>query len=141
MVALTKRVLTSLAVSPDLVVVEEGTRSTIAIVDRRRYEQVLRNLVDNASKYGEGVTAIRVSGGLGKVMISVDDAGPGVGDSERQRIFERFSRGRAAHDVPGTGLGLSLASDQARTMGAAVSVSRSPDGGARFAIRIPAADL
>jgi two-component system, OmpR family, sensor histidine kinase MtrB len=141
MVALTKRVLTSLAVSPDLVVVEDGTRSTIAIVDRRRYEQVLRNLVDNASKYGEGVAAIRISGGLGKVMISVDDAGPGVGDSERQRIFERFSRGRAAHDVPGTGLGLSLASDQARTMGAAVSVSRSPEGGARFAIRIPAAEL
>jgi two-component system, OmpR family, sensor histidine kinase MtrB len=140
MVALTKRVVSSLAVSPDLVVVEDGTRSTIAIVDRRRYEQVLRNLVDNASKYGDGVAAIRISGGLGKVMISVDDGGPGVGDAERQRIFERFSRGRAAHDVPGTGLGLSLASDQARTMGAAVSVSRSPEGGARFSIRIPAAE-
>jgi two-component system, OmpR family, sensor histidine kinase MtrB len=141
MVALTKRVVSSLAVSPELVVVEDGTRSTIAIVDRRRYEQVLRNLVDNAAKYGDGVAAIRISGGLGKVMISVDDGGPGVGDAERQRIFERFSRGRAAHDVPGTGLGLSLASDQARTMGAAVTVSRSPEGGARFSIRIPAADL
>jgi two-component system, OmpR family, sensor histidine kinase MtrB len=139
MVALTKRVLSSLTVSPDLVVVEDGTRSTIAVVDRRRYEQVLRNLVDNATKYGDGVVAVRISGGLGKIVISVDDAGPGVGDTERQRIFERFSRGRAAHDVPGTGLGLSLASDQAKTMGASVAVSRSPDGGARFSIRLPAA--
>jgi two-component system, OmpR family, sensor histidine kinase MtrB len=139
MVALTKRVLTSLTVSPDVVVVEDGTRSTIAVVDRRRYEQVLRNLVDNATKYGDGVVAVRISGGLGKIVISVDDAGPGVGDAERQRIFERFSRGRASHDVPGTGLGLSLAADQARTMGASVAVSRSPDGGARFSVRLPAA--
>lgn len=138
MVALTKRLIAS-STDPELVSVEEGTKSTIAMVDRRRYEQVLRNLVDNATKYGEGVVRIRISGGMGKVMISVDDAGPGVGDNERQRIFERFSRGRAAHDVPGTGLGLSLASDQARAMGATVSVGRSPEGGARFSVRIPAA--
>ncbi len=139
MVALTNRLVASSLNDPDVVRVEEGTTSTIGVVDRRRYEQVLRNLVDNATKYGEGVVGIRISAAMGKIMISVDDAGPGVGDGERQRIFERFSRGRAAHDVPGTGLGLSLASDQARAMGATVQVGRSPEGGARFSVLVPAA--
>ena len=138
MVALTRKVVASLGLPSELVSVESGTKSTLAVIDRRRYEQVLRNLIDNAGKYGEGVHAVRVGSGLGMVMISVDDCGPGVAASERVRIFERFSRGRAAHDVPGTGLGLSLASDQAALMQASVSVGRSPEGGARFAIRIPA---
>jgi two-component system, OmpR family, sensor histidine kinase MtrB len=137
MVALTRRVLGSLSVSPDVVTVEAGSESTVALVDRRRYEQVLRNLVDNAVKYGEGIAEVRISGRDGYVLISVDDAGPGVGEAERVRIFERFSRGRTAHDVPGTGLGLSLASDQAALMNATVAVGRSPEGGARFQIRIP----
>lgn len=131
------RVADGLGVPRSLLQVAPGTGPAHVMIDRRRFEQIMRNLVDNAGKYGGGVTRIGMHRDGGDIVVVVDDAGPGVSSAERQRIFERFARGRSAQDIPGTGLGLALAMDQAALLGGTVSASSSPEGGARFSVRLP----
>jgi two-component system sensor histidine kinase MtrB len=105
-------------------------------VDRRRVEQVLINLIDNAMRYGGGPTAVRVGDGF----IEVDDAGPGVAEADRVSIFDRFVRGPAANargDTGGTGLGLAIVAEHAAAHGGYATVTASPAGGARFRIDLP----
>ena len=109
-------------------------------VDRRRFERVMTNLIDNAHHYAGDATTIRLDYELGQFAINVDDAGPGVPVEEREAIFERFFRGRVAHDrrvVRGTGLGLALVHDHVRAVGGTIRVLDSPEGGARFQILLP----
>ena len=109
-------------------------------VDRRRFERVITNLIDNAQRYANGAAAIRISPRDGHLAINVDDAGSGIAPDEREQVFERFFRGRAAHDrgiARGTGLGLALVRDHVRAFGGEVTVAESPDGGARFEILLP----
>ncbi len=109
-------------------------------VDRRRFERVITNLIDNAHRYADGAVALRIDVAGNRVEVNVDDAGPGVPAEETEQVFERFFRGLAAHDrgiARGTGLGLALVRDHVRAFGGTISVSRSPEGGARFQIRLP----
>jgi signal transduction histidine kinase len=74
------------------------------------------------------------------LVINVDDAGLGVPADERDRVFQRFFRGRAAHDrgiARGTGLGLALVQDHVQTFGGTITIEESPEGGARFQISLP----
>jgi len=112
-------------------------------VDRRRFERVITNLIDNAHHYAGGTTAVRLDYERGQFAVNVDDAGPGVPTEERDAIFERFFRGRAAHDrgiARGTGLGLALVRDHVRAFGGSIEVLESPEGGARFRILLPLVD-
>jgi signal transduction histidine kinase len=112
-------------------------------VDRRRFERVMANLIDNAHYYAGGARAVRLDVEDGLFAINVDDAGAGVPLEEREAIFERFFRGRAAHDrgiARGTGLGLALVRDHVRVIGGTIRVLESPDGGARFQILLPLVD-
>jgi len=91
---------------------------------------------DNAVRYspkGERVE-VRVNGIGGVPTIQVDDAGPGIPPSERERVFDRFYR-RAANDEPGTGLGLALVRSIAARHRADVSLGDSPLGGLRATVR------
>ena len=109
-------------------------------VDRRRFERVMTNLIDNAHRYAGNVVAIRVELIDQDLAVNVDDAGPGVAPEEQELIFQRFFRGRAAHDrgiARGTGLGLALVRDHVRAFGGTINVLDSPDGGARFQILLP----
>jgi signal transduction histidine kinase len=114
-----------------------GMEDAVAVVDKRRFERLLFNLLENAERYGGGPVRIRVEGGNGSVRVHVDDAGPGVPTGERQRIFERFSRGSTSQHVPGTGLGLALVAEHAHLMRGSASVGDSPEGGARFTLTLP----
>jgi signal transduction histidine kinase len=71
--------------------------------------------------------------GAGPALV-VDDDGPGVGEADRERIFEPFVRANGTQ-APGSGLGLALVAQQVRHHGATIAVSRSPLGGARFSVR------
>ena len=109
-------------------------------VDRRRFERVMTNLITNAERYAHGVVAIRINSLDGELAINVDDAGPGVPLDEREQIFQRFFRGRAAHDrgmARGTGLGLALVRDHVQAFGGTIRTLESPEGGARFQILLP----
>jgi signal transduction histidine kinase len=106
------------------------------IVDRRRIERVLVNLLENAREHGGGATNVTLESTNEGFSISVDDAGPGVAVSERERIFERFARGTAGRSSHGSGLGLAIVQEHARAMNGHAVVEASPDGGARFVVTL-----
>lgn len=119
---------------------DSSVRSPFVGVDRRRFERVMTNLIDNANRYAKGVVAVRISTDENMLVINVDDAGSGVASEERELVFQRFFRGRAAHDrgfARGTGLGLALVRDHINSFGGTIEVMQSPEGGARFQIRLP----
>ena len=120
--------------------VSDGVGSPVISVDRRRFERVIANLIDNAHYYAGGATEVRIALEGEQLAINVDDAGAGVPEEERDNVFERFFRGRAAHDrgiARGTGLGLALVRDHVRAIGGTIRVVESPAGGARFQIVLP----
>jgi two-component system, OmpR family, sensor histidine kinase MtrB len=127
--------------APPEVQVDPGVRSWRVGVDKRRFERVMVNLMENASHYGGGVTAIAVGpSGPNLVEVSVDDAGPGIDPRERTKVFERFYRGSASGrrgTGTGTGLGLALVAEHMSVMRGAVRVESSPQGGARFVLSLP----
>ena len=95
------------------------------------------NLIENANAHGLGATVVRAELCSGMVAIHVDDAGPGVPMSEREHIFEPFIRGPSGRHLPGAGLGLALVTEHMRLMSGSITVSESPDGGARFTLELP----
>jgi signal transduction histidine kinase len=114
---------------------------TSARVDRVRFERVLGNLLTNAREHAGGPARIAVEAGeSGSVLVVVEDDGPGVPDDEKQQIFERFTRGRGSLNRVGTGLGLALVAEHAGALGGTAWVEDRPGGGARFVVRLPAAD-
>ncbi|MBK9179990.1 MAG: HAMP domain-containing histidine kinase [Acidimicrobiales bacterium] len=119
--------------------VSPAAAEALALVDERRFERVLANLVENAQKHGGGVTRVAVDAGDGRVRVLVEDHGPGVPAEERSRIFERYARGDAARHQVGTGLGLALAAEHVRLHWGRVWVEDAPDGGARFVVELPKA--
>jgi two-component system sensor histidine kinase MtrB len=125
--------------SPCEVVVADDVPAEV-MLDERRIGQVLTNLLDNAQRYGGGATAMSVAANAGRLSIFVDDAGPGVAESDRGRIFERFHRGTPLvgdTSRKGTGLGLALAREHIALHGGTLIVAAAPTGGARFVIDLP----
>jgi len=118
-------------------------------VDKRRFERVMANLVENAAQYAGGVTRVLVerqppalvySFPATAIRVVVEDHGPGIPPAERDHLFERFYRGaragqRAAGE--GTGLGLSLVAEHVRLHGGRVWSEENPGGGARFVVELP----
>ena len=124
--------------------VAEGSEETVLSVDKRRFDRVIGNLIENADRYAGGVVRIGIAIEGENARIEVDDAGPGVPESERDRIFERFARGtsaRARASGEGTGLGLSLVDEHVRLHGGTVWVEDRPGGGARFVVLMPRIEL
>ena len=110
--------------------------------DKRRLERIVANLLDNAKHHAGGPIKISIEhGNQREVNLVVEDAGPGVSASERQRIFERFARGTAARHRVGTGLGLALVAEHAAALGGHAWVEDRVGGGSRFIVSIPKAPL
>lgn len=124
----------------DLLAVADGADTTVR-GDKTSLERAVRNLLDNADRHAGGPSAVRVQRRGDAVLVSVDDAGPGVAAEDRERIFERFARGpRAARrSLPGAGLGLAIVAETAARHGGAAWCSEAPGGGARFTLSLPAA--
>ena len=127
--------------APPEVSIDPAVRTWRVGVDKRRFERVMVNLMENADHYGGGVTEIAVGPGGGEnVDVSVDDAGPGIDPAERAKVFERFYRGSASGrrgTGTGSGLGLALVAEHMRVMHGGVRVESSPTGGARFVLTLP----
>ncbi len=92
----------------------EGDAATLR-GDPRLLRRLLRNLLENAMKHGKPPVRIGIARGARAVEISVTDAGRGVPEGERERIFEPFARGAGA--TQGAGLGLALVRRIARRHG------------------------
>jgi signal transduction histidine kinase len=119
------------------------TRCTIR-GSRSGLERIVTNLVGNAAKYAPRGTRISVTVQPQgeRVLLLVDDEGPGVPDADRERIFSRFYRGSgdSVSRTRGAGVGLAIVAEYAASMSATASVRSAPSGGARFAISFPAVD-
>ena len=108
--------------------------------DRVRIEQVVANLLDNATKYTEeGGVKVRLGTRDGYAWCEVADTGPGIPDEDRPRIFERFYRIDKARSRQkgGTGLGLSIVKHIVALHGGDVFVERNETGGSTFRFEIP----
>lgn len=105
--------------------------------DKQQLARAVVNLLDNADRHGGGLVAVRLQYEQADAVVQVDDAGAGVPEADRTRIFERFVRGGSRGSLPGTGLGLSIVAETVRAHGGAVHVEDAPDGGARFVVRLP----
>jgi two-component system sensor histidine kinase MtrB len=130
---------------PPVVQTDPVVRSWRVGVDKRRFERVMVNLMENADHYGGGATAVAVGPGEDglEVEVTVDDDGPGIDPLERLKIFERFYRGSASGrrgTGTGTGLGLALVDEHMRVMHGNVRVESSESGGARFVLTLPVLD-
>lgn len=111
--------------------------SVTLLGDEGALRQVLANLIQNAIEHAEGHGTISVASRAGGI-IEVTDEGPGIPESERERIFEPFYRLRPS--ARGAGLGLNLTQEIIRRHKGTISVVESQQG-ACFRIRIPTAPL
>jgi two-component system phosphate regulon sensor histidine kinase PhoR len=113
-------------------------------VDENAMTLVMLNLVDNAVKYAADgkELAVTLSRKGDRVLLSVADRGPGIGEDERERIFERFYRTRTVRGRPvrGSGIGLSLVKHIAEAHGGGVSVESVEGRGSTFIVWLPVAE-
>lgn len=112
-----------------------------AYVQPSHLDQMVANLLSNARKYAGGATRIAASRlDEATVEITVTDEGPGIPDTFRADLFERFTRAAAsARGIRGTGLGLFITRELARANSGTVELCETGPTGSVFAIRVPAA--
>lgn len=92
-------------------------------------QRILDALIENALSYSREGTAVELV--LSGRQICVKDGGPGIGDGDSEKLFERFYRGSAGvAKSGGTGLGLAIARELARRWHAEVTIANRPEGGA-----------
>ena len=97
------------------------------------------NLLSNAVKYADGDAAVTIRGGTDGDMavVVVADRGRGIPEHELPRLFDRFFRGAATTDVPGTGIGLQTVQQIVELHGGAVTVDSAVGQGTTFRIALP----
>jgi signal transduction histidine kinase len=125
---------------------EEGARTGAAVdgrpatvqADERLLRRALRNLLENARRYGGGAVELEVLPRGGEVDVAVRDRGPGVPAESRERIFEPFYRLPGhAEQAGGVGLGLSLVRQIAQRHGGRVRCDAREGGGSVFTLTLP----
>jgi signal transduction histidine kinase len=108
--------------------------------DERLLRRALRNLLENARRYGGGEVALFTSARNGRALLRVCDRGAGVPEASRERIFEPFYRLPGHAELAGgVGLGLSLVKQIAERHGGSVRCEAREGGGSCFALDLPLA--
>jgi signal transduction histidine kinase len=108
-----------------------------ALADRRRLEQALSNLVENALRYGAGTVRLEATQLDGSLLLHVRDQGAGFPPAFLPRAFDRFSRSDGARGPTGTGLGLAIVAAIAGAHGGTAEAKNSPGGGADVTLALP----
>ena len=100
---------------------------------------LIANLVDNALRYTPpgGSVEVRVGPDGDQARVEVADSGPGIPEEERERVFDRFYRGRQAPGG-GSGLGLAIVRQVVTLHGGSITLGKSPSGGLLVSARFPA---
>jgi signal transduction histidine kinase len=107
--------------------------------DADALRRMFRNVGENAARHASSRVHITLVERGNEVVITVDDDGPGIPESERARVLQRFVRLDEARsrDEGGSGLGLSIVDEVVRGHGGSMSIGRSPLGGARITVTLP----
>ena len=102
--------------------------------DAEGLDRLVTVLLDNACKYAGtgGAVDVTVATGGGRVVLTVDDSGPGIPEEHRGLVFDRFHR--VDHSPGGTGLGLAIADAVVHASSGTWTIGTSPLGGARFEV-------
>jgi signal transduction histidine kinase len=114
--------------------------SLVADVDPWAVRQMMLNLLDNAVKYGPRAQRITVSAEVRetRILLHVDDEGPGIPAAERENVFSPFVRLDAgSQGPPGSGIGLAVVRELAALHGGRAVATDAPGGGARLTIELP----
>jgi signal transduction histidine kinase len=120
---------------------ERGVQPVQVPGDRGQLQRAVANLLDNAVRHARTAVVVTVEEGAGGVArVSVADDGPGIPSTERERVFERFTRlDDARSGDGGAGLGLAIARDIARRHGGDLFLDPGGSPGARFVLVLPLA--
>ena len=98
-------------------------------------ERAIWNLVENATKFSPGGTAVGLTVQRGRVLVR--DHGPGIDPADLPHVFDRFYRSTSARSMPGSGLGLAIVRDVVDSLGGHVFAGTSPQGGAEIGFQLP----
>jgi two-component system sensor histidine kinase MtrB len=110
----------------------------MANLDPRRLDVILANLIGNALKHGGSPVRVAVRTDGEDLLIRVRDHGPGIPEEVLPHVFDRFYKASASRPrSDGSGLGLSIAMENAHIHGGEISAANSPEGGAVFTLRLP----
>lgn len=99
------------------------------------FTEILSNLLDNAGKWATRRCRISWKLQADKVVIEIEDDGPGLPDEAREAVFEVGTR--LDDLMPGSGLGLAISRDLARIYGGDVELAKAPDGGLKATVCLP----
>jgi len=124
------------AIGPE-VRIDAGTPCTLTL-RRVAIRRALRNLMENAQRYGGGAM-VRLTVRGGEAVIEIDDTGPGIPEADLERVFDPFERLETARsrETGGTGLGLPIARAILRAHGGDATLANRPEGGLRASVRLP----
>jgi len=109
----------------------------IVLANRDALKQVVLILLDNALKYTAQPVCVDLEQRDGRIMIAVQDRGPGMPAEQCQRIFDRFYRGDESRSTAGFGLGLSIAKALLQAQQADIQVTSEPGQGSTFTVTLP----
>ncbi|MGH2757532.1 MAG: ATP-binding protein [Actinomycetota bacterium] len=112
--------------------VDDGDIAT----DTRRMDRIVGNLISNSIEHGKGIITVRATIQGSDLVVDVEDEGASISATDAGRVFDRFYKADPARPG-GSGLGLSIARENARLLGGDITLSSSP-AGTRFTARLPA---
>ncbi|MFI7384487.1 ATP-binding protein [Streptomyces sp. NPDC049813] len=119
----------------------DAERGNLVRLDPRRLDVILANLIGNALKHGGSPVRVSVTTEPeedGRLVIAVRDHGPGIPEDVLPHVFDRFYKASASRPrSEGSGLGLSIALENAHVHGGEITAANSPEGGAVFTLRLP----
>ena len=112
-------------------------------MDRELVRRVLRHLIENAARYSPPLSPLRISARIEdyRLLVSLEDQGPGIEDADQPYIFDKFFRGK--HQKPGnsgTGMGLAIVKAIMTAHGGGIEVVSRPGRGSTFTFSLPAND-
>ncbi|WTL28772.1 HAMP domain-containing histidine kinase [Streptomyces sp. NBC_01498] len=116
----------------------DAERGMMARLDPRRLDVILANLIGNALKHGGSPVRVSVRRVGPELVIEVRDNGPGIPEAVLPHVFDRFYKASASRPrSEGSGLGLSIAMENAHIHGGDITAANAPGGGAVFVLRLP----
>lgn len=133
--------LSPIAAKKNIEIKANGNSPVIVVGNEDALRLLINNLCDNAIRYTQDSGHIQINTSVehDKAEIEVSDDGPGIPETERERIFERFYRAEGTRTIPGTGIGLAIVRRVAEIHGGHPYVSTGINGkGASFRIEFPA---
>lgn len=107
------------------------------LFDRDTFMQVLLILLDNAIKYTRGTIRVEGRRAASKLVLCVQDEGPGISAETLAHIFDRFYRGESSPEVPGFGLGLPIAKALVESQGGDITVESDLNNGTQVCLSLP----